>query len=365
MTDPIKLRAWLCLKTAPGLRGKDIFRLLEQWPQPQEFIGNPEHPVYQSKDWDEQTLRHMAEGKLPPNYPQVSKLVELYEIGLLCYSDPDYPLGLKEIYSPPVILYYRGDLIKALKQICLAVVGTRKPTAYGREMCAKTIALACRNDVTIISGLAMGIDTVAHLTALEQHSGTIAVLAAGVDSIYPPQNRELAKQIVAHGALVSEYEPGSRLEKWNFPARNRIVSALAQAVYVVEGPLSSGALLTAKFAIEQDRELMALPGEISHPNAQGPNYLIKSGARLVSCPEDVLEALGIETQPDQQLQIMPELSESEQGVWDIFQSEQRELSFDDLLLKTGLSFGKLSIILLNLELKGCIGKASGNSFVAR
>jgi len=365
MTDPIKLRAWLCLKTAPGLKGKDALRLLDQWPQPMDYIGNPEHPIYLSREVDERALKHMAEGVLPPNYPQISKLVELYDIELLCYTDRDYPQGLKEIYSPPVILYYRGDLIGALKQICLAVVGTRKPTAYGREMCSKTILPACRNDVTIISGLAMGIDTVAHLTALEHHSQTIAVLAAGVDSVYPPQNRDLARQIAAQGALVSEYEPGSKLEKWNFPARNRIVSALAQAVYVVEGPLSSGALLTAKFAIEQDRELLALPGEISHPNAQGPNYLIKSGARLVSCPEDVLEALGIESQTDQQMQIMPELSESEQGVWDIFQSEQRELSFDDLILKTGLSFGKLSIILLNLELKGCIGKASGNSFVLR
>jgi DNA processing protein len=232
-------------------------------------------------------------------------------------------------------------------------------------MCAKTISPACRHDVTIVSGLALGIDTVAHLTALEQHSHTIAVLAAGVDSIYPPQNRELAKKIIDQGALVSEYEPGSKLEKWNFPARNRIVSALSQAVYVVEGPLSSGALLTAKFAIEQDRELLALPGEINHPNAQGPNYLIKSGARLISCPEDVLEALGIDADTDQQMQLLPELSDSEQGVWDIFQSEQRELSFDDLIIKTGLSFGKLSIILLNLELKGCIGKASGNSFVPR
>jgi len=365
MTDPLKLRAWLCLKNAPGLKNRELIRLLERWPDPRDFVGNSGHPLYFENGWSDQTLRHLADGVALPNLTQITKLMELHDIELLCYTDADYPLPLKEIFSPPLILYYRGDLTGALKHKCLGVVGTRKPTAYGREMCAKTIIPACRQDVTIVSGLALGIDTVAHLTALEQHSKTIAVLAAGVDSVYPPQNRELARRISNQGALMSGYEPGSKLEKWNFPARNRIISALSQAVYVVEGPLSSGALLTAKFAIEQDRELMALPGEISHPNAQGPNYLIKSGARLISCPEDVLEALGIDADPDQQLQILPELSDSEQSVWDIFQSEQRELSFDDLIIMTGLSFGKLSIILLNLELKGCIGKASGNSFVPR
>lgn len=365
MTDDLKLRSWLCLKCAPGLKGKELFRLLEKWPDPREFTGRPEHPLYQESDWDSRALSHLKSGTLPDNFAQISKLVQLHDIDMLCYTDEDYPLPLREIFSPPPVLYYRGDLIGSLKRKCLAVVGTRKPTPYGREMCAKTIAPACKQDVTVISGLALGIDTVAHLTALEHHSKTVAVLAAGVESVYPPQNRELANRIIGQGALVSEYEPGTRLEKWNFPARNRIVSALAQAVYVVEGALSSGALLTAKFAIEQDRELLALPGEINHPNAQGPNYLIKNGARLISCPEDVLDAMGLDSEADKQLQILPELSEDEQRIWDIFQTEQREISFDELIVMTGLSFGKLSIILLNLELKGCLGKASGNSFVPR
>lgn len=365
MIDSLKLKAWLCLKYAPGLRGREIYHLLDKWPEPQDFVGNRDHPIYLEQDLKPETRNHLLSTILPANYPQICKLIELHKIKMLCFTDVDYPLPLREIYSPPLILYYRGDLLTSLQNKCLAVVGTRKPTPYGRELCHKTISPACRQKVTIISGLAIGIDTVSHLAALENKSLTVAVLASGVDTIYPPQNRELALKVVENGALVSEYEPGTKLERWNFPARNRIVSALAQAVFVVEGGMSSGAMLTAKYAIEQDRELMALPGQVNYTNAQGPNYLIKYGARLISCPEDVLEAMGLEMEEDEQLQILPEISEDEQKVLDIFQNEQRELFFDELLLITSYKFGKLSIILLNLELKGYLAKASGNSFVLR
>lgn len=360
-----KLKAWLCLKHAPALKTKKLFALLEKWPDPMEFVGNPAHELYQDNELDAATRKHLADGLLPQNYIQIEKLVTLHQIRILCFTDEAYPFYLKQIFTPPLILYYRGDLINALRNKRLAVVGTRKPSSYGREMCVKTIAPACREGLCIVSGLAIGIDTVAHLTALDNGAYTLAILASGVENIYPPQNRDLANRIMAHGALVSEYDPGSRMERWNFPARNRIVSALSEATYVVEGPITSGALLTAKFAIEQNRELMALPGQINHTSAQGPNYLIKSGARLISCPEDILEAMDIKVKEDPQLTILPELSEGEQSVFELFQKEQRELSFDDLILLTRLSFGKLSIILLNLELKNYICKASGNSFMLR
>lgn len=363
MNSSDTLKAWVCLKSAPEIRGKELIRLLQTWGDPLEYVGNRSHDLYQDDSFKPAGLEYLANFQLPENYPQISKLAETYEIKVLGYTDPAYPIGLKEIYSPPAVLYYRGDLPTALDAKCLSVVGTRKPSAYGQQMCRKTLAPVCKAGVTIISGLAMGIDTIAHLTALEEGSKTIAVLASGVESIYPPQNRELAKRVIASGALISEYEPGTKAEKWNFPARNRIVSALSSSVYVVEGPITSGALLTAKYAIEQNRDLLALPGQINHPNAQGPNHLIKSGARPVTCPEDLMEQMGIELEEDEQLQALPELTEDEQKVLDIFEAEQRELFFDELLIITSLSFGKLSIILLNLELKRCIAKASGNSFV--
>ncbi|HOR30342.1 MAG TPA: DNA-processing protein DprA, partial [Candidatus Syntrophosphaera thermopropionivorans] len=149
----------------------------------------------------------------------------------------------------------------------------------------------------------------------------------------------------------------------NFPARNRIISALAPVTFVVEGSMTSGAMITAKHALEQNHDLIALPGEIYHPNAQGPNYLIKNGAQCITCPEDILYALGIEVEEREQLEFLPEISPDEQKIYDLFREEQRELSFDELLLKTGYSFGKLSTILLNLELKGLIIKSGGNAFL--
>lgn len=358
-----KLSAWLCLKSLPELRLRGILELLARYPDPVTYVGEPSHPLYSDPQLSPAVKDHLREGVLPAKYPQISKLCAHYGINLLCYSEEDYPEGLRSIVSPPLILYYRGDLPQALRQICLAVVGTRKPTAYGKSSCAKLLEPVCAQAVTIVSGLAMGIDTAAHTVALRQKALTIAVLASGVDIIYPAQNMELAAQIVSSGALVSEYDPGTKPDAWNFPTRNRLISALSQQVFIVEGPLSSGAMLTAKFALEQGRDVLALPGEITHPNAQGPNYLIKNGAACITCPEDVLSALGLECEAQEQLEILPQISSDEQTLYDLFQSEQRELSFDELLLRTGHGFGKLSTVLLNLELKGYINRSSGNSYI--
>ncbi|MDD4310181.1 MAG: DNA-processing protein DprA, partial [Candidatus Cloacimonetes bacterium] len=239
----------------------------------------------------------------------------------------------------------------------------RKPSAYGIEMCRKILSPLCDKGCTIISGLAMGIDTAAHQTALSANSHTIAVLASGVESIYPPMNQPMAEKIIKKGALLSEYEPGTKMERWNFPARNRIISALAQGVFIVECPLNSGALLTAKFATEQSREIFALPGNINNRNAQGPNSLIRDGAMLISCPEDLVQHLGFSREVREQMELIPELNNEEQVIYDLMGKQQKDVSFDEFLLHTGFSFGKLSIVLLNLELKGIIAKSSGNSFI--
>ncbi len=358
-----KLAAWLCLKTAPGLRLRNALELLARYPDPLEFVGHPNHPVYADKALPVEAGRHLAQAVLPANFVQIDKFCGHYQIQTLCYTDADYPLGLRGIIGPPLILYHRGDLTRALGNVCLGVVGTRKPTAYGRSSCQKLLRPVCARQTTIVSGLAMGIDSAAHIAAVEQNCPTVAVLASGVDRIYPPVNKELADKIVAHGALVSEYEPGTKPDAWNFPARNRLISALSHKLFIVEGALTSGAMLTAKFALEQGRDILALPGEITHPNAQGPNYLIKNGALCVTCPEDILTALGLDTASGEQLEAVPDISADEQKIYDLFKSAQREISFDELLVQSGHSFGKLSTILLNLELKGCISKSSGNTFI--
>lgn len=363
MTDTGKLQAWLCFRSTPELKPKKILAILEQYPDPLAFVGNSTHPLYDLELLDPHQKQHLLQVILPENYPQILKLCQHYQIGLLGYGDALYPTILREIFSPPMMLWYRGDIASALSGLTLGVVGTRKPSAYGREMCRKLLEPVCQRGVTVISGLAMGIDTVAHQTAVDCKAPTLAVMGGGLDKIYPSSNHELAKRIIQHGALISEYDPQAKMERWNFPARNRIIAALSAVTFVVEGQFSSGALLTAKFAVEMGRDVLALPGNINHPNAQGPNYLIKTGAQLISCPEDLLSCMGLDAEVKDQLEILPDISEDEQAIYDLFRQEQREISFDELIMRTGLAIGKLSVILLNLELKNYLGKSGGNSFI--
>ena len=230
-------------------------------------------------------------------------------------------------------------------------------------MARKILTPLCEKGINVVSGLAMGIDTIAHQTALKAKTKTIAVFASGLDTIYPPMNKILAERIIENGALVSEYEPSSKLERWNFPSRNRIISALSQAIFVVEGSLNSGAMLTANFALEQNKPLYALPGNINNRNAQGPNLLIRQGATLVSSADDLLYDLGLGSSEKEQLEFIPDLSPEEQSIYDTLSQEQREITFDEFMIKTGLGFGKLSTLLLSLELKGLIAKSSGNSYI--
>lgn len=358
-----KLKAWLCLKCAPELSLRNTLELLKSHPDPLDYVGQSSHQLYNDFALYDSTKEHLCQALLPPNTQLILELMDRHGINYHCFSDVDYPANLKEIFAPPLILYYRGDLAKALRNPCLAVVGTRKPSTYGIEMCRKLLSPVCEKGVTIVSGLAFGIDTAAHHTALSARSQTIAVLASGLESIYPPANLELAERIANNGALVSEFEPGSKMERWNFPNRNRIISALSQAVFIVEGPENSGAMLTAKFAQEQKRAIFALPGNINNRNAKGPNSLIQNGASLISEIGDLQKLLGLDSNCNEQMEIVPELSPEEQSVFDKLANAGKELSFDEFILSTGFSFGKLSIVLLNLELKGLIAKSSGNSFV--
>jgi len=365
MMDFDSLKPWLCLKFAPGLGQKTAIRLLQEYPNPEDYVGQPSHEVYRLSWLSEASRQALASFALPASWPQIQKLIQHYKIGWTTFGSADYPEALASIYTPPIILYYRGDLSVCQKTYRLGVVGTRKPSSYGREMARKLLSPLCLRGLCVVSGLAMGIDTVAHQTALENNSSTIAVLGGGLDSIYPPMNTNLANEISANGVLLSEYEPGMKVEKWNFPARNRLISALSSAIFIVEGALSSGALLTGKFALEQNRDICALPGNINNTNAQGPNYMIKGGARLVTSPEDLMEILAMdEPSPEEQLELFPELSSEEESIFRRLQQASGEISFDELLSGSGWTFGKLSVVLLNLELKGLINKSGGSGYIA-
>ncbi|MFA6198568.1 MAG: DNA-processing protein DprA [Patescibacteria group bacterium] len=222
----------------------------------------------------------------------VSELTRLtrFDCRFVTADEGEYPALLKQIYAPPTLLYYRGNLTSASGNF-LGVVGTRKTSLYGRRSTQQLVSQLAGSGLTIVSGLALGIDTVAHQAALDNKLRTWAVLGCGLDQIYPTENRHVAEAIIkSSGLILSEYPLGSEPLRHHFPARNRIISGLSQAVLVVEAPEHSGALITAQFALEQNRDVLAVPGDMFSPNAYGPNRLIKQGARPVTGAEDIWES---------------------------------------------------------------------------
>ncbi len=245
---------------------------------------------------DEKTVDEIVLKRNEINLDKEMEKVQKEGLKILTLQDENYPKLLKEIYAPPALMYYRGQLSDEADDFSLGVVGTRKFTNYGKQITPQIVRGLTENGMVIVSGLALGIDSLAHEACLDAGGRTIAVLGSGLDkqSIYPSYNRYLADKILAQNGLVlSEYPIGMQPLRHNFPQRNRIVSGLSLGILVIEAPESSGALLTARYALEQNREVFAVPGTIYDKNAIGPNNLIKMGAKLVICAEDILEALDL------------------------------------------------------------------------
>jgi len=214
------------------------------------------------------------------------------KISIIKHGDKGYPANLAQIHNPPAALYVNGELLKQ-DEAAVALVGTRRATYYGMQVCQKLAYELALQGITIVSGMALGIDTAAHKGALKAGGRTIAVLGSGHANIYPRQNINLYKEIAKSGAVVSEFPNATRPDKWHFPRRNRIISGLSLGVVVVEAPKKSGALITADFALEQGREVFALPGKISSMTSEGTNHLIKEGAKLVEDVDDIIEELKV------------------------------------------------------------------------
>ena len=211
------------------------------------------------------------------------------KVGILNYCDPLYPDSLKSIKNPPILLYYVGNIPNLNNKVCVSVVGTRKMTEYGMRSAYKIAYELASAGAVIVSGMALGIDSVAHTGAIAAHGTTIAVLGCGIDVIYPKQHRTLRKYICQYGAVITAYHPSTPAYKNNFPERNAIISALSEGTLIVEAPQNSGALITADRAAEQSRTVYALPGSIEEPMSEGPNYLIKNGAVAITSARDVLQ----------------------------------------------------------------------------
>ncbi|EKE12154.1 MAG: hypothetical protein ACD_13C00292G0002 [uncultured bacterium] len=288
------------------------------------------------------------------------KLAEL-GIKVTTILDKDFPIALREIDNGPVVLYYKGNL-KCLKGSSVAIVGARKMTSYGCEITEKFSTELAGFGIAIISGLARGVDTVAHKTCISVGGVTVAVLGNGLDSIYPFENKNLADEIIKKGGLIlSEYPPGSPAIPINFAVRNRIISGLAKCVLVIEGAVKSGTLLTASHAADQGKTVFAVPGQITSPLSQAPLYLLKNGARMATEVGDILSELDIDTKVDREKmeKIAPD-SPEEVVILEFLENEP--LHLDELVRITGSKTSDVSARLTIMEMKGMVKSLGGGKY---
>jgi DNA processing protein len=288
----------------------------------------------------------------------------------LIRGTPDYPSLLEEIYDPPLVLYCRGQH-SVLELPAVAIVGTRRPTYYGLQIAQGLAFDLAKRGIAIVSGLARGIDAASHRGCLEASGRTAAVLGCGIDVVYPREHRQLSQKVVEDGLLLSEFPPGTSPAPQNFPVRNRIISGLSLGTVIVEASEYSGSLITARLAMEQNREVFAVPGNLTSPQSFGPNYLLKQGAKLVQVWRDIVEELPAEVRrailerEDTRPAKTPELdllTPEESNVLDMLAYDQA-IQFDRILPRSGMTVPQLSALLLGLEMRGRLRQVPGNLFV--
>ncbi|MDY0267516.1 DNA-processing protein DprA [Trichloromonas sp.] len=355
-------RAWLRLHLTRGLGRVGLNRLMAAFASPEAILAAV------PRDWTRRAgIRPAVAEALPaadaPLLRQAEELLERDDVRLISFWDEaDYPPLLRQLPDPPALLYRRGQLTD---QPALAVVGARQATTAGRRLTDEICAELAARGIAIVSGLARGIDTAAHEGALRGSGQTVAVLGCGIDQVYPPENRRLFQRIAEEGALLSEYPPGTAPLAGHFPARNRIISGLAQGVLIVEAAEGSGSLITADFALEQGREVFAVPGPVYAETSGGVNRLLKEGAHLVTEPADILEVLWPGTPSRGQRQKEESLLEKLSGTaLTVYRNLGREpLHIDELARKTGLTPMELSAILLHLELRGGVEQIPGMRYL--
>lgn len=288
------------------------------------------------------------------------ELVNRYGVSLIPYTDPRYPKRLKALPDFPLLLYVMGEL-KPEDDQSIAIIGTRAATHYGNEMAQKFGSELARNGFTIVSGLARGVDSAAHRGALDS-GRTLAILGSGLNHLYPPENRDLAREIIQNGAVISEFPMNTRPDRQRFPQRNRIVSGLSSGILLIEAPLKSGAMLTMKLGLKQEKKLYALPGRADIPNFQGNHELIKNQqARLVTCPQDIATDFG-EWLPTTQkiLHSRPKLEPDEEELLKSFPPD--EVAIDQLVVLTGLPIQKLNVLIMRLVIKKLIKEYPGRLY---
>lgn len=361
VTIPVPERAWwLACMQVPKIGPARIKQLLEEFGSLRQAwgaAGGELRAVIPASVLDD-FLRVRNELDVEAFYERTTR----NGVNITCWADEDYPALLKEVPAPPPLLYYRGQLVET-DSTAVAIVGTRKVTAYGREMAYRIAYDLAKAGVTIASGLALGVDGVAHRAALEAGGRTIAVLGSGIDVIYPGRHRDLARKIEEQGAVLTEYPPGTQPDRFNFPPRNRIISGLSRGVVVIEAPERSGALITVDFAAEQGRDAFAVPGPVHAPASAGCHRILREGATLVRSAEDILEDLHIrpidhnEPEIDQVM-----LSTDERRLLSVLTSQPQHI--DDIAAQLGKTVSEVSGELMMLELQGSV-QSGGSGYYSR
>jgi len=353
LDDP-DLPYWLALNRVRGI-GPARFRLLLEGFGSARGAWEAGSTDWQAAGLDSRSVAALEQQRrrIEPE-AEVARLVRL-NIGAVRVIDPAYPRLLQEIPLPPPVLYVRGTLAPA-DEWALAIVGTRRASPYGKQMTERLAGELARQAITVVSGLARGIDTVAHQAALAAGGRTIAVLGCGPDLVYPPENAKLAVRIVEQGAVITEFPPGTQPEAGNFPARNRLISGLSLGVLVTEAPETSGALITTRFAAEQGRDIFAVPGNVTSRGSVGANRLIQDGAKMVLEVGDILSELNLHLAPQQMelLELREALPEnaSEARLLALLDASDEPGHIDDLCRASGLPVAEVSGTLVMLELKG-------------
>ena len=360
MTAPEELKYWVALNRITGL-GRVRHSLLEDHFPSMEEAWNASASELKAAGLDGRLAsRVVSERAAIDPEAEIERLAK-HNVTPLTWHDPAYPTRLKEIYDLPPVLYVRGQLTAA-DEWCVAVVGTRRPTPYGRQVAEELSYRLAQSRICVVSGLARGIDSIAHRAALDAGGRTVAVLACGLDIVYPPEHAKLAREIIDRGALVSDYPLGTQPRGDFFPRRNRIMSGLSLGVLVVEGDVKSGAMITARLALEQDREVFAVPGSIFSAQSRGTNSLIQDGAKLVQKVEDVLEELNLTMVP-QQIAMEESMPTTDTEAALLRHISREPAHVDEVCRESGLPIATVSSVLAMLELRGLVRQMGPMSYV--
>lgn len=364
--DLSELKSWLALFTVPQVGPVRYMSLVRHFGSPQKVLDAAKDELAELPDIGPITATNIKNGVIWEDVEKQTQLIQKSGAKLLTFKDQDYPQNLLSIYDPPPFLFVKGEITKE-DQNAVAIVGCRSASTYGKRITENIARELASKGITIVSGMARGIDSIAHTSALKEKGRTLAVFGSGVDVIYPSENKKLADKIMSCGALISEFPMGTTPDAPNFPRRNRLISGLSLGVVVVEAGAKSGALLTANCALEQNREVFAIPGNLGAKTSEGTNRLIKQGAKLVTSVEDILEELkvtirGIESSSEVTSQEdLSNLSEKEKSVYELISEEPSHI--DKIAPQASVSVSDALSLLLSLELKGMVRQLSGKMFV--